>query len=80
MGSVVRIPEKSHAPDRRDELLQKPYPFGGDVWAEDGIACEFPPGCARLVTSPALTGSPTEIMTIGIDVVACLAAKLAAVP
>src|SRR5437588_489135 len=26
----------------------------------------FPPGCARLVTSRARTGSPTEIMTIGV--------------
>src|SRR5262249_25409753 len=37
----------------------------------------FPPGRARLGTSPARTGSPIEIMTIGIVIVACLAAKLA---
>src|SRR5215471_18871826 len=39
----------------------------------------FPPGRARLGTSPARTGSPMEIMTMGIVVVACLAAKLAGV-
>src|SRR5262249_53176831 len=39
----------------------------------------FPPGRARLGTSPARTGSPIEIMTMGIVVVACLAAKLAGV-
>src|SRR5262249_53036823 len=40
----------------------------------------FPPGRARLGTSPARTGSPIEIMTMGTVVVACLAAKLAGVP
>src|SRR5438874_5782199 len=40
----------------------------------------FPPGRARLGTSRARTGSPIEIMTMGIVVVACLAAKLAGVP
>ena len=34
----------------------------------------FPPGRARLCTSPASTGSPTVAMTMGIVVVACLAA------
>ena len=35
----------------------------------------FPPGRARLDTRPALTGSPTETITIGTVLVACLAAK-----
>ena len=34
----------------------------------------FPPGRARLATSPLPTGSPTLTMTIGIVPVACLAA------
>ena len=40
----------------------------------------LPPGLARFVTNPDLTGSPTEIATIGIEVVALLAAKAAGVP
>src|SRR4029434_2861399 len=37
----------------------------------------FPPGRARLGTSPVRTGSPIEIMTMGIVVVDCLGAELA---
>ena len=40
----------------------------------------FPPGRARLVTSPAPTGSPIPIMTMGIVAVACLAARAGGVP
>ena len=36
----------------------------------------FPPGRARLATRPAATASPTDAMTIGIVVVACLAARV----
>ena len=35
----------------------------------------LPPGRARLDTSPLATGSPALVMTIGITLVACLAAK-----
>ena len=38
------------------------------------IPVMFPPGCARLATKPLRTGSPTPIITIGIVVVAFLAA------
>src|SRR6516164_1625712 len=40
----------------------------------------FPPGRAMPGTSPTPTGSPIAIMTMGIVIVACLAAKLAGVP
>ena len=40
----------------------------------------FPPGRARLVTSPVATGSPTAIMTSGIDEAAFLTASEAGVP
>ncbi len=40
----------------------------------------LPPGCARLCTRPARTGSPIEIATIGIVEVAILAARLDGVP
>jgi hypothetical protein len=37
----------------------------------------FPPGRARLATSPPATASPTPTMTMGSSVVACLAARAA---
>jgi len=40
----------------------------------------LPPGLLKLATSPAPTGSPTPIMTMGIVVVACLAASVGGVP
>ena len=40
----------------------------------------FTPGCARLVTTPFAIGSPSPDNTIGIVVVAFLAAKAAGVP
>ena len=40
----------------------------------------FPPGLARLATSPRSTGSSTPTMTTGIELVAFLAARVAAVP
>ena len=40
----------------------------------------FPPGLATLDTSPVSTGFPATAITIGIVVVACLAAKAAGVP
>jgi hypothetical protein len=39
----------------------------------------FPPGRAKLATRPVATGSPTAIMTSGIDVVAFLTASEAGV-
>jgi len=40
----------------------------------------LPPGLLMLATSPAPTGSPIAIMTMGIVVVACLAACVCGVP
>ena len=40
----------------------------------------FRPGRPRLVTSPRVTGSPAPTMTMGIVVVACLAARAAGAP
>ena len=39
----------------------------------------FPPGLARLATSPVATGSPVPVMTMGIVPVSCLAAPTATV-
>src|SRR5690348_846788 len=40
----------------------------------------LPPGRARLITSPSATGSPTVAKTMGMLLVACLAARAAIVP
>jgi len=40
----------------------------------------FPPGCARLATSPVLTGSTLLVMTIGMVVVAFMAATAIGFP
>ena len=40
----------------------------------------LPPGRARLLTSPVPSGSPADVMTMGIVAVACLAARGASVP
>ena len=40
----------------------------------------FPPGRARLATSPVRTGSPPLTITMGIVAVACMAARVAGVP
>src|SRR5579863_177065 len=40
----------------------------------------LPPGRARLLTSPVPSGSPADVMTMGIVAVACLAASGASVP
>ena len=47
-----------------------PVPGPGKV-----VPVIFPPGRARLATSPSRTGSPIAVTTIGIVVVACCAAR-----
>jgi hypothetical protein len=44
------------------------------------VPVRFPPGCARLETSPLPTGSITIDMMMGIVLVACWAALVAAPP
>ena len=79
IGCVVRIPEKGYARDGWNSLLENLQPLGTDVRAKDGVAGNISSRSGGLGTSPTPTGSPIEIMTIGIVVVACLAAKLAGV-
>ena len=43
------------------------------------IPVTFPPGRARLATSPVPTGSPASAITMGISRVACLAARVGGV-
>src|SRR3954453_11091209 len=42
MRGIIRIPKKDHARDERKDLLDKLQPLGGNVRAEDGIACDIP--------------------------------------
>src|SRR5262245_41762288 len=79
IGGVVRIPEKGYARDGWNNLLENLQPLAPTSGPRMVLPVIFPPGRARLGTRPARTGSPIEIMTIGIVVVACLAAKLAGV-
>src|SRR5438094_329825 len=51
------------------------FPGNSSFWVANPVA--FPPGRARLATRPSLTGSVMIGMTIGIAVVACLAATAA---
>ncbi len=55
------------------------FPGMPSVFCKDNPV-RLPPGRARLSTRPASTGSPIPATTIGIDVVACLAAIAAEVP
>src|SRR5262249_43512230 len=80
IGGVVRIPEKGYARDGWNSLLENLSRLAPTSGPRMVLPVIFPPGRARLGTSPARTGSPIEIMTMGIVVVDCLAAKLAGVP
>src|SRR5262245_1049815 len=48
--------------------------------ARDVEPVMFPPGFAKLTTSPLPTGSPTIVITMGIELVASLAALVATPP
>ena len=56
----------------------KRFPISSPELKERPVA--LPPGCPRLVTIPAPTGSPTPTNTIGIVAVALRAASVAGVP
>ncbi len=49
----------------------------GEIWVNPVM---FPPGFARLATNPAVTGSPTSVITRGIVLVACRAARVPGLP
>ena len=54
--------------------------FPSSSWTIVVEPVTFPPGRARLATSPVPTASPATAMTIGIVFVACLAARAPGVP
>jgi hypothetical protein len=59
--------------------VQKPQTFGLQIQAEKAHARDIAPGRLKLVTMPAMTGSPVLTKTIGISVVAALATGVAGV-
>src|SRR6266498_2995918 len=80
VGGIIRIPKKGYARKGGNNLFEELQPFASDLRAKDGVPSELPPGLSKLATSPAPTGSPTPIITMGIVVVACLAARVGGVP
>ena len=60
------------------QLVQQCQPLGREFVGKKLIPVALPPGRARLVTRPSLTGSSLTPKTIGIVVVAALAASAAA--
>jgi hypothetical protein len=62
----------------RDEFVQERELLWRDIHPKKLAPVTFPAGRLRLGTMPALTGSPPLIKTIGIVVVALLAASAAA--
>jgi hypothetical protein len=72
-----RLAQHTHPRHFRCDLLQQLQPFSGDTILELTEPA-LPPGRARLVTSPSLTGSSATPNTIGIVEVAALAAIAAA--
>src|SRR5262249_54863921 len=76
-GSISRIDEYCNANRLRHQLMQEPQPLGDHFLGKKLIPVALPPGRARLVTRPSLTGSSPAPNTIGIVAVAALAASAA---
>ena len=73
-----RIAQHANARDVRRDLLEQLQPFPADAVFERGEPGALPPGCARLATNPAPTGSMTFANTIGaLRLACCSAATLA---
>src|SRR5215468_7868980 len=74
VASVSRIPENRHTGDLRDASFRSSsrFPPKSEPTLDNPVT--FPPGCARLATSPIPTGSVALVMTMGIVLVAFFAA------
>ena len=80
VGDVVGIPQQRDAGGRRDDLLDQLQPLRAEVGRQNGVAGDVAAGMSEALHQAARTGSPTEIVTIGMVEVAALAARLAGVP
>ena len=74
---ILRVHQRSKTARIRGEFMQKTQALRGQQIAEECRPSNFPPGRLRLATSPSLVGSLPMANTIGIDVVARLAASAA---
>src|SRR4029453_1067447 len=68
-----------HAGDLGNGLLEQPRSLATNFGPRKVDPVTFPPGRARLATSPSFTGSCIVITTMGMVTVACFAARASAV-
>src|SRR5262249_45956253 len=74
------IPHYSHTREARKELFEQFQSLSAKVGSHEAQSRDVAPGRAKLGTSPVPNGSPAFAMTIGMVVVARLAARGARVP
>jgi hypothetical protein len=79
IGGIVRIPKRGDLGGFGISSFTKSRRFDATSPPSVVDPVTFPPGRARLATSPFSTGAPTATMTTGIVVVARLAATVAGV-
>jgi hypothetical protein len=72
-----RIDQDGHPGDGGDRLLEQLQTLPGDIDRGSSNPVRFPPGCARLATSPCSTIPTAAPTTMGIDAVTRLAAHAA---
>src|SRR5262249_40077840 len=77
---IVRVHEGSHARQLRHGLFEQFDPFPADFRVKKLDPVMLPPGRAKLATMPPAIGSPMIAITMGMVVVARLAAAVAGVP
>ena len=77
---ISRVDEHSHDGRRGDQLVQQLQPFGAHLHVQVVTPVTLPPGRFRLATRPVATGSSAVEKTIGMVVVAALAACAAGSP
>ena len=75
----MRADEHGNASGCRHHLTQEFQPLGHQLSRENIVPVRLLPGLARLATRPSLTGSSPTLKTMGIVVVAALAATAAAI-
>src|SRR5262249_48891724 len=75
VNRLVRIKEYSDKLDSRNKRAQQAKPLALYLGDEKIHPVMLPPGWLRLVTKPSRTGSEPVVKTIGMVVVAALAAR-----
>ena len=73
-GAIRRDPAGRRLDEARGINCLKLQPFDCQLTDQRDHTRDIPPGRAKPVASPSATGSPPVAMTIGIELVSCLAA------